>query len=71
MTDEILDNPKDRDVKQKSQDEEVNACKFPFNSHIVQLLTFNFCSDSKLRKSHGTHDSCQCHEYFNRIRRHG
>lgn len=28
MTDEILDNPKDRDAKQKSQDEAVNACKF-------------------------------------------
>lgn len=31
MTDEILDNPKDRDAKQKSQDEAVNACNI--NDH--------------------------------------
>lgn len=27
MTDEILDNPKDREAKQKSQDEAVSTCK--------------------------------------------
>lgn len=37
MTDEILDNPKDRDAKQKSQDEEVNACKFRSNHSIAEF----------------------------------
>lgn len=37
MTDEILDNPKERDAKQKSQDEAVSACK------LLQLLSSFIC----------------------------
>lgn len=59
MTDEILDNPKDRDVKQKSQDEAVNTRKivkdFVFLT-IFQTLLF-ILSDSKFGQSHGTHNS--------------
>lgn len=28
ITDDIFDNPKDRDTKQKSQEETVTACKY-------------------------------------------
>ena len=72
MTDEILDNPKDRDVKPKSADDAVNACKF--TTHSLATLFLNFLilfSDSKLWQSHGAHNSRQCHLHFIRIRCHG
>ena len=39
MTDEILDNPKERDAMQKSQDE-VSACKFDTSINLTLNLIF-------------------------------
>lgn len=38
ITDDIFDNPKDRDTKQKSQEETVTACKFFSNlTHKINV----------------------------------
>lgn len=73
MTDEILDNPKERDAKQKSQDEAVSACKLLkfWSSFIFTYHFFNAFSDPKFWKSYGAHDSCQCHQHPNWLRGNG
>lgn len=38
ITDDIFDNPKDRDTKQKSQEETVTACKCFFSSIFKLVL---------------------------------
>lgn len=35
MTDEILDNPKEREAQQKSADEAVSACKIVSKSYFI------------------------------------
>lgn len=54
MTDEILDNPKNRDAKQKSQEEEVNACKLIERLSLDQRLV-NCCKTFLVIQNSGTH----------------
>lgn len=72
LTDEILDNPKDRDVKKNSQDEAVDTRKLILNQLKKEINNrIKNSSDSKLGKSHGAHDSCKCHQHSHRIRSDG
>lgn len=50
MTDEILDNPKERDAKQKSQEEAVNARKLMKERRRCRmfLIEIQSSSNSKL-----------------------
>lgn len=72
MTDEILENPKERDSKAKSQDEAVSACKLKNSSQffqmLIQILILILHSDSALRQSYGAHNPCQCHKHSHWIR---